>query len=63
MVEEVLKRQAKALVEHSGCSLQEAMEAVLRTEAGRELSDLRGGLHAQEEARNWQEDLLWERTL
>ena len=63
MVEDVLERQAKDVVERTGCSLPEALEAVLQTDAGRELRSLSDGPHAQEEARDWQENLLWERTL
>ena len=64
IVDEVLKRQAKVVLEGTGCSLQEALEAVLQTDAGRQLSDLRDGLRAKEEkARTWQENLLWERAL
>ena len=63
LVEEVLERQAKDVVERTGCSLPEALEAVLQTDAGRELRSLSDGPHAQEEARDWQENLLWERTL
>jgi hypothetical protein len=64
MVEEVLQRQAKVVLERSGCSPQQALEAVLQTDAGRQLSGLRGGPRAQEEkARGWQEGLLRERTL
>ena len=63
MVEEVLQRQAKALLECNGYSLREAMEAVLQTDAGRELRELRDGPHAQVKAREWQENLLWEWTL
>ena len=65
MVEEVLKRQAKAMVERTGCSLQEALEAVLQSDAGAQLCDLKDGLSAQEErgARDWQENLLWDRAL
>jgi hypothetical protein len=62
MVEEVLQRQAKVVLERSGCSPQEALEAVSRTEAGRQLGALRDGPHAQERARDWQEGLLWERA-
>jgi hypothetical protein len=61
MVEEVLQRQAKVVLERSGCSAQEALEAVKQTEAGRQLGGLRDGPHAQEKARDWQEGLLWER--
>jgi hypothetical protein len=31
MVDEVLQRQAKVVLERSGCSLQQALEAVLQT--------------------------------
>src|SRR5215207_6504466 len=62
MVKEVLERQAKVVLERSGCSPQEALEAVIQTEAGRQLGALRDGPHAQEEARDWQEGLLWERA-
>jgi hypothetical protein len=62
MVEEVLQRQAKVVLERSGCSPQEALEAVIQTEAGRQLGGLRDGPRAQEKARDWQEGLLWERA-
>ena len=62
MVEEVLQRQAKVVLERSGCSPQEALEAVSQTLAGRQLGALRDGPHAQERARDWQEGLLWERA-
>ena len=62
MVEEVLQRQAQVVLERSGCSPQEALEAVSQTEAGRQLGGLREGPHAQERARDWQERLLWERA-
>jgi len=62
MVEEVLERQAKVVLERSSCSAQEALEAVSHTNAGRQLGGLRDGPHAQERARDWQEGLLWERA-
>jgi hypothetical protein len=62
MVGEVLERQARALVDGRGCSPRKALEAVVQTDAGRQLSDLRDGPHAQEKARDWQEGLLWERA-
>jgi len=62
MVEEVLERQAKVVLERSSCSAQEALEAVIQTEAGRQLGGLRDGPHAHERARDWQEGLLWERA-
>jgi hypothetical protein len=63
MAEEVLERQAKSLVERAGCSPCEALEAVLRTDAGRELEALKDGPRARERARDWQDNLLRERTL
>ena len=62
MVEEVLQRQAKVVLKRSGCSPQEALEAVSQTDAGKELGSLRDGPHAQQRARDWQEGLLWERA-
>jgi len=62
MIEEILKRQAKEVVlERGGCSLQEALEAVIRTDAGRQLDELRDGPRAQEKARDWQENLCGSR--
>jgi hypothetical protein len=63
MVEEILRRQAKALVERTGCSPQEALEAVLQTDAGGELRQLREGPRIQEKARDWQEHILRDRVL
>jgi hypothetical protein len=63
MAEEVLERQAKSLVERAGCSPREALEAVLRTDAGRELEALKDGPRARELAHDWQDNLLRERTL
>src|SRR5215217_5205134 len=62
MVQEVLERQAKVVLGRSGCSPREALEAVIQTDAGRQLGALRDGPHAQEEARDWQEGLVWERA-
>jgi len=62
MVEEVLQRQAKVVLKRSGCSAQEALEAVSQTKAGRELGGLRDGPHAHQSARDWQEGLLWEQA-
>ena len=63
MAEEALSRQVGAHVQRTGQSLAEAIEAVLGTLAGRQLEELRSGAHQHEEARDWQENLLWERTL
>jgi hypothetical protein len=45
MVNEVLVRQAKARVEGTGEPFEVALEAVLGTEAGRQLRKLRDGPH------------------
>ena len=64
MVGEVLERQAKVVLERTGCSLQEALDAVVQTDAGQQLIELRDGPRAREEkARDWQENLLRERAL
>ena len=62
MVEEVLMRQAGALLQSGSSSPQEALDAVLQTEAGRQLREMRDGPHAHEKARDWQESLLWQRA-
>ncbi len=62
MAEEVLTRQAKALVEQSGQSFDAAMDAVSKTDAGRRLSELAEGPHRHERARGWQVGLARERT-
>jgi hypothetical protein len=54
MAEEVLLSQAKALVQRSGHSLEDARQAVSDTEAGRQLRDLAQGEHRHERARDWQ---------
>jgi hypothetical protein len=48
MANEVLMRQAKARADRSGEPIEEAMEAVLDTEAGQQLRELREGPHAEE---------------
>jgi hypothetical protein len=61
MVEEVLNRQAKALVEQTGQSCKAAMEAVSNTDAGRQLIELAEGPHREKRARDWQVGLARER--
>jgi hypothetical protein len=61
MVEEVLRRQAKTLVEQSGQSFIAAMEAVSNTDAGRQLIELAEGPHRDQRARDWQVGLARER--
>ena len=48
MANEVLTRQAKARSDRRGEPIEVAMEAVLNTEAGRELRELRDGPHGEE---------------
>jgi hypothetical protein len=62
MVEEVLERQAKALADNTGQPFESALEIVARTEAGRQLRELRDGPNRHEKARDWQSDLAWERA-
>jgi hypothetical protein len=62
MVDEVLARQARARAERTGEAFEEALKAVLETEAGRQLRELRDGPHHDERAGQWQEDISRERT-
>ena len=48
MANEVLMRQAKARAERRGEPIEEAMEAVLESEAGQQLLKLRDGPHGEE---------------
>jgi hypothetical protein len=62
MATEVLARQAGARAKHTGESLEEALRAVLQTEAGRRLGQLRDGDHRDERADEWQPNLPRVRT-
>jgi len=62
MATEVLARQAGARAKHTGESLEEALRAVLQTEAGRRLGQLRDGNHRNERADEWQPNLPQERA-
>ena len=62
MVDEVLARQAAVHAGWSGESLEEALHAVVRTEAGRQLQELRDGPHGSERADEWQENLVCSRA-
>jgi hypothetical protein len=62
MATAVLARQAKARAERTGEPLEEALEAVLKTEAGRQLGELRDGADRDEGAKQWQEDLSQKRA-
>src|SRR5918995_6186442 len=62
MATEVLARQAAARARRTGESLEEALRAVLQTEAGRRLGRLRDGEHRDERAEQWQPSLARERA-
>jgi len=57
MAVDVLARQAGARAERTGELFEDALKAVLETEAGRKLGELRDGPHSDERAQRWQEDL------
>jgi hypothetical protein len=61
MAIDVLARQAGARAQRTGEAFEKALEAVLGTEAGRQLVHLRDGPHRHEEAKRWQEDLARKR--
>ena len=58
MADEVLARQAATRARWSGESFGDALGAVVRTEAGRQLQELRDGVHGSERAEEWQETLI-----
>jgi hypothetical protein len=62
MVQVVLWRQAKAQARRTGQSYASARAAVVETPAGRQLEELRCGVHQDEEMRYWQANLLFERV-
>jgi hypothetical protein len=62
MATDVLARQAGARAKRTGESLEEALRAVLQTEAGRRLGRLRDGVHRDERADEWQPSLQLERA-
>ena len=62
MANEVLMRQAKARAERRGEPIEEAMEAVLGTEAGKQLRELRDGPHGEEGVEEAQVDAARERA-
>ena len=62
MAQEALERQAKALAQRRGHSLEDAREAVSDTEAGRQLRDLANGEHRHERAQEWQASVFWDRA-
>ncbi len=62
MADEVLARQAKTRADRTGEPLEDALEAVMGTEAGRQLKELRDGPHHEERAQEWQDSLARERA-
>ena len=62
MVDEVLTRQAIVRARRRRESLEDALDAVVRTEAGRQLQELRDGPHSSERAVEWQENLVRSRA-
>jgi hypothetical protein len=62
MVNEVLLRQAKARADRNGEPIEVAMKAVVGTEAGKQLVDLRDGPHGEEGVKEWQVGIAQERA-
>jgi hypothetical protein len=63
MAGEVLMRQAKARADRSGEPIEEALEAVLNTEAGTQLSELRDSPRRDEQSvEEWQVGMARERA-
>jgi len=58
MAQDVLAGQAQTLAKRTGEALQDALQSVLKTEAGRQLRELRDGPHGGKRASQWQEDLI-----
>ncbi len=63
MAIEVLERQARARTERTGEAFKGALKAIVETEAGRQLEELRDGPHRDEGAKRWQEDLARKRGI
>jgi hypothetical protein len=62
MANEVLAWQAKTRAEQTGEAFEDALEAVMGTEAGRQLKELRNGSHHGVRAQDLQERLARERA-
>jgi hypothetical protein len=62
MANEVLMRQAKARADRTGEPIEEAMEAVLNTEAGKQLRELRDVPHDEESVEEWRVGMARERA-
>ena len=62
MAVEVLARQAGDRARQTGEPFEEALKAILETEAGCQLGELRDGPHRDELAERWREHLVKERA-
>ncbi len=62
MAEDVLARQAKAMVAHTRQPFKSALEAVSSTEAGQQLRDLANDERRHEKAQDWQVSVFEERN-
>ena len=62
MAEEVLVRQAEALVDRTGLPFETSLESVAQTEAGRQLRELANSSYSEERAATWQLSLPWQRA-
>jgi hypothetical protein len=62
MAHEVLMRQAKARAERSGEPIEEALAAVLNTEAGAQLRELRDLPHDEDSVEEWQVGMARDRA-
>jgi hypothetical protein len=62
MANEVLMRQAKRRADRRGVPIEEAMEAVLDTEAGKRLRELGDGPHGEERVEATQVGVARERA-
>jgi len=62
MANEFLMRQAKVRADRTGEPIEEAMEVVLDTEAGKQLRELRDGPHSEEGVEETQLDAARERA-
>jgi len=62
MAQEILMHQAKDLAQRSGHTVDDALQAVSDTEAGRQLRELANGAHRHEQASEWQAGVFWDRA-
>ena len=60
MAVEVLTRKAKALVYRTGQPFEDALVAILKTDSGRQLTELADGPHRHDRALDWHASLVRE---